>query len=80
MGSVGFGTSLVVPALPSTSSLHSASWSSVLSATAPVQVVVRSRVASWIATGTPSCVSFASTSSHQPSREAFRKAGMDSSG
>ena len=36
--------------------------------TSPVQVVVRSSVASWIATGTPSLVSLASTSKHEAVR------------
>jgi hypothetical protein len=50
--------------------LQPASSATVKVRTSPVQVVVRSRVASWIATGTPSSVSFASTSSTKPLRAA----------
>jgi hypothetical protein len=67
------------PGLPSTSGRQARNASSVRAATSPVQSVVRSSVASWIATGTPSAVSLASTSSTNPSRAAARYASRLSS-
>ena len=66
-GRVGSG----LPGLPSTSVRQPASSASVKVRSSPVQLVVRSSVASWIATGTRSSVSFASTSSTNPLRAAF---------
>ena len=63
------------PGLPTVSTRHAASSASVRSATSPAQSVVRSSVGSWSATGTPSLVSRASTSTTAPqSRKAERKA------
>ena len=61
-----------LPGLPSTSVLQLASSASVRVRTSPLQFVVRSSVASWIATGTPSSVSLASTSNTKPWSAALR--------
>ena len=60
------------PGLPSTSRRQPRSAARVNERTSPVQVVVRSSVASWTATGTPSLVSLASTSKTKPFVAALR--------
>ena len=66
-----------LPGLPYTSLLQPRSSATVKVRSSPAHFVVRSSVASWIATGTRSSVSFASTSSTKPLPAAYANRVMD---